>query len=185
MKAFSFLEVIISVVIASIVFVAVFALAFQNLTAAEVTRDRFIAANLAQEGIEAVVNMRSGNWLNFKDDVDLTDGSLTKWRGETGCAAGDVNCLVAGTYIVQYNTTAAMPDTNALYNPSLVADASGKYCHIALNAQDGCAQNKSTLFSRTIRIEDIPGNNHQMKVVVTVSWPDGTVQVESRLYNWR
>lgn len=184
-KAFSFLEVIISVAIASVVFVAVFALAFQNLTAAEATRDRFIAANLAQEGIEVVVNMRSGNWLTFKDDVDLTDGSLIKWRGDTGCAAGDENCLIPGTYIVQYNTRAAMPDTNPLYDPSLVTDASGRYCHIALNGQDGCVENRPTPFSRTIQIEDVAGSDHQMKVVATVAWSESSVSVEARLYNWR
>lgn len=194
MRAFSFLEVIIAVTIASIVFVAIFTLAFQNLTAAEATRDRFIAANLAQEGIEIVVNIRSGNWLRFKDDVDLSDGSLIKWRGETSpaCSPGDERCLADGTYIAQYNTgrdigggavTALMPSTDPSYNPSLVTDASGRYCHTALHTQDTCVENRPSPFSRTIRIDT--ESDHHMKVVSTVTWAGGSVQVESRLYNWR
>ncbi|MBI3335382.1 MAG: hypothetical protein HY001_02695 [Candidatus Portnoybacteria bacterium] len=166
MKAFSFVEIIIAVAIASAVFVAVFSLAFQNLSAAQLTRQRFIAAHLAQEGIEIVVNKRSSNWLIFPGDP-------LKWREGLGDGAA---------YIAQYNSTALASDPS---NPPLVIDSdTSLYCHPSLDP--ACAGTASP-YRRQIRISTI--SDHQMKVVSTVTWTynDQTrsVSVEDRLYNWR
>lgn len=189
MKAFSFLEVIISVVIGSTAFLAILALAGQNLDAVELPRQRFIAANLAQEGIEVLVNMRASNWLTFPTIDPLTE-EYTRWRGETSppCvvpvgADGDQGCLSdGGPYIVQYNG-------DHLRRPSgtqadLGVDANGRYCHAAL---PGCIVATPSIYSRTLTITT--ENDHQFKVTSRVAWAyRGTpreVIIESRLYNWK
>lgn len=186
MKAFSFLEVIISTLIGSIAFVAILTLAGQNLDAVELPRQRFIAANLAQEGIEVLVNMRSSNWLTFP--VNIVSGRYTKWRGEISppCGAGDPGCLPdGGPYIIQY-------DGNQLKVPSgndanLGIDANGRYCHAAL---PGCTVVKTSIYSRTLTIAPAsPASDHQFKIISRVAWmyhnKPYEVDIESRLYNWK
>lgn len=189
MKGFTFLEVLFSVSIAAMSFLAIFALASQNIEAAQLTQMRFVAANLAQEGIEIIANMRSNNWLQFPDNL-YTDNSLCKWRGENDCLtfvidciAGSPNCLVQGTYIANYNSAVL---STVIADPSLVIDANGFYCHAAL----GCAGTTSP-YSRIIKIEDVPGapGDHEMKALSTVSWVfkgvSRNVEVEARFYNWK
>jgi len=60
-KGFSLLEVILSVFILSIGLVAVIQLYAKNYTESASNRDRIIAAELAQEGIELVRNIRDDN----------------------------------------------------------------------------------------------------------------------------
>lgn len=183
-KAFSFVEVLISVTIASLVMAVLFALANQNISAAQVTRDKFSAANLAQEGIEIVVNIRSNNWIacpqSNSSNVD-SQGRIIAWRGSltAGCVAFNVHSLNAGVYVAQYNST-ALTVFDGINNDQLYINA-GKYCH--------CPGNPTSLFKRRITIADVPGNDHAMIVISRVEWTFHnklySVEVEDRLYNWR
>lgn len=170
MKSFSLIEILITVVIAFVAIIALFELAFQNITTAELIRHRLIAAHLAQEGIEIVTNMRTQNWL--------TPGfTSAEWRGNSGCVAGDVGCLPDGaTYIAQYDSLYLT--SNALNPPLVVNGATSLYCY-------GCVGVDSP-YRRNIIISKI--NDHQMKVEVTVSWTYNgkpyTMSIEDRLYNY-
>ena len=182
MKSFSLIEILIAVLIASIVIIALFSLAFQNLTTSELIRHRLIAAHLAQEGIEIVSNIRSTNFLKYGNIVNPKlnpDGTLEKWRGEIGCGAGSADCLVDGvTYIAQYNSALLAVDAT---NPPLLVDANSFYCY------SGCsAPTSPSPYHRQIQISTI--NSHQMKVEVIVSWQYNgqpySLSVEDRLYNY-
>lgn len=191
-KGFSFIEILVSITISALILTTVFSLAVQNIGSAELTRDRFVAANLAQEGIEIIANLRSNNWLAFPQsnaaNVD-PDGSLKYWRGTPDyltCTEATPNCLKGGfDYVANY-------DSQQLYladaaNVNLVVNATGRYCQ---NGITGCT-GSPTRFSRTIRIDNVAGAaaTHEMKVISTVSWLYNNrtlaVSVEARLYNWR
>jgi hypothetical protein len=166
MRGFSFVEVVVSLAIAMVVFVSIFSLATQNLIAAQLMGDRFVAARLAQEGVEIVVNKRSSNWLIFPSDP-------TEWRNELSDGA---------TYIGQFNSTELTSNPS---NPPLVIDNdSSLYCYPSL---DVTCSGQESRFHRQIGLSTI--NDHQMKVLVAVSWEYNgqtrTVVVEDRLYNWR
>jgi len=188
MKAFSFLEVIISVVIGSIAFVAILALAAQNLDAVELPRQRFIAANLAQEGLEVLSNMRSSNWLTFAADLDSQPRPrFVKWRGEISpaCSAGDQGCLPdGGPFIVQYNGDRLRIPSGT--EADLSIDTNGRYCHAILPA---CTVAQPSMYRRTLSITTMPGSDHQFKIVSRVEWTyrgrPYDVTIESRLYNWK
>lgn len=163
MKGFSFLEIIISVLMATIVFVAILSLSFQSLVSADQSRDTYIAANLAAEGIEIVNNIRSNNWITLGRDV---------WR----------NGLNDGVfYIAQYDSNSLITDT---LNPYLYIDSVNSYCYESINCVGSSKQSK---FKRQIQISTI--SSDQMKVISTVNWEynnkSKTVSVEERLYNWR
>ena len=182
MKAFSLIEILISVTIASLVFGAMFTLLVQGLASAQDTRDRFIAANLAQEGIELAVNFRSNNWALCPDAFNL-DNTLTMWRGQGSCPSNGnpTISLADGSYITQYDSSGLTAATAS--NQNLVRTSTGLYCH---PSAQGCS-GSPTPFSRLISISTI--NVHQMKVVSLVSWifnsQPKSVSVEDRLYNWR
>lgn len=196
-KGFSFVEIIISVSVGSIVLVTLFALASQNLTTAELTRRRFIGANLAQEGIEIIANIRSNNWLAYPNDVN-PDNTLRKWRGETSppCEPGDADCLADGSYLAQYDSLKLSNDS-ALIDIAAIAgilndpltklsiDSKGHYCHSSLNGCSGIAT--PSAYSRAMNISTI--NDHQIKIISTVAWLYNgfpySVSIEARLYNWK
>lgn len=184
-KGFSFVEVLVCVVIVAIVTSALMGLVVQNLAAAQLTRDRFIAANLAQEGIEIIVNFRSNNWLAYPSTFN-SDGSLTNWRG-TACSDGNANyCLLMSVspsdFVASYNSQRLYPATAS--NITLRRDATGRYCNDAI---DGCNSGTPSPFTRRITLQNVSG--HQFKVVSTVSWIYNnhahSVRAEDRLYNWR
>ncbi len=163
MKGFSFLEIIISVLMATIVFVAILSLSFQSLVSAEQSKDTYIATNLAAEGIEIVNNIRSNNWITLGRD---------NWR----------NGLNDGVfYIAQYDSYILITDP---LNPYLYIDSVNSYCYESINCVDPSKQSK---FKRQIQISTI--SSDQMKIISTVNWEynnkSKTVSIEERLYNWR
>lgn len=182
MKAFSLIEILMSVTIASLVFVAMFVLLAQSLNSAQDTRDRFIAANLAQEGIELAANFRSNNWALCPDAFN-NDGTLRMWRGQGVCPSNGSSTisLADGSYITQYDSSGLTAATAS--NQNLVRTSTGFYCHPSLPA----CQGSQTPFSRLISITTV--NDHQMEVVSRVFWmlnsQQKSVSAEDRLYNWR
>lgn len=181
-KGFSFVEVLVAFVIASSALTAIIALSVQNISAAQVTRDKFTAANLAQEGIEIVVNLRSNNWLAYPQtigaNVDGDTGELIHWRDGGGNIAAD-----GVSFITQYDSMLLTDEPDA-GDQNLVRLGTGRYCHAVL---PGCSGGTSTPFSRVISLDTI--SDHQMKVTSQVSWTyhnqNYSVNVEDRLYNWR
>lgn len=66
-KGFTLIEAIIAIFLLNVGIIACAILADQVFRASEVSKNRMIAANLAQEGIEVVKNIRDNNWLAPND----------------------------------------------------------------------------------------------------------------------
>ncbi len=78
-KAFSIVEVLISLAVVSIAFVAILSLSFSNVSTQTYNKNQLVASMLAQEGVELVRNLRDQNWLdgnNFSKDILDTDGTF-------------------------------------------------------------------------------------------------------------
>lgn len=78
-KGFTFLEVLIAIAIISIGLMAGLALMTMTIASSSMGTSQLIAANLAQEGIEVVRNIRDDNWLdpeaeNWKDGLPAGSG---------------------------------------------------------------------------------------------------------------
>lgn len=82
-QGFTLIEGIIAIAIISTALIVGLSLAYSNLIAAQNNSDRIIAANLAQEGIEVMRNIRDSNWLrreaNFDKDAVSTGIQFYKW----------------------------------------------------------------------------------------------------------
>lgn len=81
-KAFSFVEVMISVFVLSVGMIAIITLMSGSLRDSLDSRNQIIASGLAQEGTELVKNIRDTNWLVYTDPgysfADITSGSTCK-----------------------------------------------------------------------------------------------------------
>lgn len=67
---FSILEIVVSIFIIAMGMVGVLSLINQNIQAQYINKNRLIASQLAQEGIELVRNIRDKNWLEGSSWTD-------------------------------------------------------------------------------------------------------------------
>jgi len=77
-QGFSIVEGMIAVTLISVGLIAVLSLINSSLRLPAIAKDEFLAANLAQEGIEIVRAIRDENWIGGNNfDQNLPEG---KWR---------------------------------------------------------------------------------------------------------
>lgn len=161
---FTLFEVIIGIYIIIMGLMGSLTLITYVLSNTSLSINRVVAANLTQEGIEIVRNMR-----------DLSEGA----GGQSGWAYWfSCNCNPAdGDWRAQYNDTGVLfPD----WDRYLLFDASGGLYQY----QGGVA----TPFKRKIHIERLPSGVEAI-VISEVFWTEKgrlySVKADSRLWNWR
>ncbi len=177
-QGFTLLEVIFAITIISVAMISVLGLFRYIVLAGRLSSDKFIASNLAQEGVELVRSVRDSNWLA---------GSPVAW---------DNRINQAGYYYMKYSDSAPTlcPGAPAVC-PKLLIDSDGYYNY---------ASGPMTKFTRTITIvpgngsecaaggisvPDIIGSNECITVMSSVSWEmlgsSYSTVAEDRLYNWK
>lgn len=148
-------------------------LAAQSLRSVRIARQNLIAANLAQEGLELVRNIRDSNWHQGRK----TDGvpplpcvPSSLWR----------NRLCDGSWRVTYTENHPLP---LGANPRLKVDTNGLYQY-----DDGSL----SLFRRHIEIITPPDDLAtpvredfvSMRIQSIVEWGERELVVEDELWNW-
>ena len=162
-NGFSLMEVLLAVYILLTALVGIIALIASINASASASSARLVAANLAQEGIEVVKNIRD---LNFGDNG---------WNDWFASFSGTSN------YLAQYNDTAlrAWQDIPLKYDA-----ATGLYGYDA-----GAAP--PFAYKRKIIMTKNPSgaNDNEIKISVEVTWTEhgraGSLTAEDRLWNWR
>lgn len=158
-QGFGLMEVIVSIFIILIGLMGVMALVNYSTIAGGTSASRLIAANLAQEGIEVVRNIRD---LNFGDNG---------WNDWYAGIEGTTN------YLAQYNDTSlrAFSDTPLKYNSS-----TGLYGYDS-------GTDAPFAFKRKITLTKISAN--EVKLVAEITWVEQNrphvLTAEDRLWNWR
>src|SRR3989344_1098546 len=83
-RGFSVIEVIVAIAILASAGVALWILSAISLRTVRIARQELIAANLAQEGIEIVRNIRDSNWLDDRraddDGTNCAPAPPVSWR---------------------------------------------------------------------------------------------------------
>lgn len=159
-SGFTLLETIIATGIITTALVGILGLLATSISVGEDIRAQHIAANLAQEGIEVVHNIRNTNWV--------------EQRGAPGTPWDDG--LTDGVSCVQYDSAALIapcPAPNLLYDATL-----GVYTYSA---------GTTSLFDRTVTITHATDSDTIgfVRVVSTVTWEDKTISAEDHLYDWK
>lgn len=158
-RGFTLLESMVAIAIFSVgISTAVFVIV-QSINVGTRTKNKIIAANLTQEGIEVVRNMRDRNWLagrTWTDGIEgLTDACL-QWNSDN----------VLGFFI----------NDSPACNTNLFFDNTEHYVQTASPAQ----------FSRTATTQLLPGPPEQLKISVTTTCGNNcSITVEDYLYNWK
>lgn len=153
-NGFTLLGVLISAFVIVIVISALASLLAQSYSMARVSKNRFIAINLAKEGVELVRNMRDGNWLYYPDPTGYNTTLL--WRGE----ATDDRTICGGKHC---------PRLRSICNGDFIIDAAGQDLLLQPKTNDNEKLNisggvythgsgDSTPFKRTINITSTAGD---------------------------
>lgn len=96
-QGFTLLELLIALAVLSVGILGIMNLMIASVAAVGDTKDRVIAANLAQEGAEIALNIRNSNWIEGSAfDAGLASG--------TWCAdAADQSLTGCGSYTINWD----------------------------------------------------------------------------------
>ena len=180
-RGMTLIETLVAVTILTVAIVAPMSLTMQSLSSAYYARDQVIAANLAQEAIEAVRSVRDGNTLS----IALTPSPV--------CPGDGLNMhLLCGIPIgadfmvdTRNNTiTRCNADGTPECSP-LQTDANQTL--YGYNTTDPTWIN--TLFTRVVRAEFVDALQNEIRVTVTVTRavngrPSPPVVMSENLYRW-
>jgi len=163
---FTLIELFMAIFIMTTGIMSVYALIPKAIESSIVNTDKYIAIQLAREGIETVRNIRDTNW------IEELDSPTAVWNeGLLNCALG---CEVV------YN----MPEQQ---DPALPAYGAGRFLRIDSNGFYKYAVSsgdKETKFKRKITITPIANG---LETIVAVNWSSDYADVilEETFYDWK
>jgi len=165
-RGFTLVELMIAIVLMTTGIMAIYALIPHGIETSITNTDKYLATQLAREGIEIVRNIRDTNWL------EELDSPTAVWNeGLTSCAAG---CEV--DYI-----------TPSIQDPVLSAYGAGRYLKVDGNGFYNYTAGSDTKFKRRIVITEVAPADRALQVIVTVSWSSEYADsvLEETLYDWK
>jgi len=163
-RGFTLFEVIVGIYIILMSLTGSMALITYVMANSSASVNRVIAANLAQEGLEVVRNMR---------DLASEAGGQTGWNYWFSC-----NCSPPdGDWRVQYNDVSSLASD---WDRFLLFDASTGLYQYQTGAE--------TIFKRKINVQRLASGVEAI-VTAEVSWTEKernySVKADSRLWNWK
>ena len=155
----TFVETMLAVALLSISIMGSFSLIVKTTRLVQGTHNQFIAAHLAQEGMELVHNIRMNNWIaNAAWDAGLSDGD----------------------YRADY-TSATLCSVVSCPSYALYPDASGRYAHAVATATP--FSRRINLLHQTY-FEGATSVTY-LRVQSIVTWGSIQFTAEENLYDWK
>ena len=173
-KGFTLLETVFALTIIMIGFFGVFSLVEKSISATSTSIHRLIAANLAQEGIEIIRNIRDSAYLGGGDWSTVIDsGHLDKYS----CLSSAKNCRVD------------------IDNGGLLDEDANAYLKINANNEYQYDSGNDSDFKRWVNLtqggglcSQIATSTNCIQVKSTVTWKernkDMSLSAEDYLYSW-
>lgn len=194
-KGETLLEILIALTVITMASAAAASAVMSAVQSVSMSRNYLIAQNLADEGIEAVKNVRDTNWMKYptqKDcwlNLDQTTCSTTSTLTDTAKGYAAAYDLASSRWILtaqtKLNSSPTLAGTD--YNYSLKFNKGNKFCY----ATDGTGSNTSggsgpcfmltvaspdtsvPVFYREIRVLS-PPTGTSVTIQITVKWYEGT-----------
>ncbi len=160
---FTLIEAIVAIAVLVMALAGPLTLAYQSIRFAAVAKDKLIAANLAQEGIELILAMRANNFLNNQNWLNGIAGS-------GGCSDNGITpCAIDAST----NSPVEKSIAECLY---LTINSGIYQCRIV--------PGELPVFSRVINIKVNSSFTSEALITSTVSWTDkyGSSQVILKEY---
>ncbi|MCD6284113.1 prepilin-type N-terminal cleavage/methylation domain-containing protein [bacterium] len=168
---FTLLEVIIAIAVISIGLIGILYLVSFSISASSVAKNKLIAANLAQEGIELVRGIRDTNWVQGEDWDTGIEGTGNQRAG-----------------IIDYDDIDGL--TSYFNPPPSDIDECGSNCRVYLKNDfytHDSSGGSSTNFYRLILLDKISPT--QIEVTCEIKWTERSksyyLTVKDYLYEWQ
>lgn len=195
-SGFTLIEALIAISILMIALASPLTLAQKGIAAAELSKDQMTASFLAQDGIEAVKNIRDQTAVSAP-----SDGSVTNWLSGLGscvCSDTTLNCstFAAGVGYCNIDTTAQnltaagviVPGTNQSSNPLRMTSDAVTGAFVKYDLSTPGANSVNSKFSRYINIRQSTTNPNEAAVNVRVSWVSQigvqNITIQDFIYNY-
>jgi|GEM_PF-800055 len=160
-QGFTLVEALIAVAIITTGLIAILGVISYAISISRVSPDEVIAANLAQEGIGVIKNIRDSNWLVDKADNGMRDNSVS-WKQDIGQGSVTLSSsTTAPTYLLPGIGNAIACKNNLGTACQLFLDSDGLYSHDS--------SGEPTKFYRLIRIVEQAGGT-RLRVTSWVAW---------------
>lgn len=181
LTGFTLLETVVAVILIVFALAGPFTLATRGIFAAKFAKNKLIALNLAQEGIEIIRTFRDNNFLTNQASWDA---GIKDFYGQDTQA--DVFCPEPCTALAAQQAPNYHYQTCGASCPPLKTDpTTGLYSY---------GSGQDSIFTRTIRVEtgvfdaQVPSGD-QLKVISIVAWSESgiphQVRLEEVLYRWQ
>ena len=195
-KGFTILEVIIAAFILVVGIGGAFTLIQQNLSVASISKNRLIAINLVNEGLESVRGIRDSNFIAILKSVPAIN-----WD-DNGIKDCDINSMTnpSSCQFVCVNAAFFFPGCSALTSGFLDFKLETYQGNVLQADPDEISPNVSsfrlrrppllgltpTMFTREILIEELGVDEVEVTVQVfgTQKGIQRTVKATTKLYNW-
>jgi type II secretory pathway pseudopilin PulG len=165
-RGFTLLEALVAISILMVAVVAPITIAQKGLSSAIYTKNQMIASYLVQDAIEYIKNKKDENFLSNAD-------WLNQFR---------VNCVGASAWCA-IDTIYDSPNGVANGSGYVFADTGGVLYKDSNGFYGYNVSSNNTSFKRKINItETVAGVEAKINVVVT--WGDGSVDVNTMIYNY-
>jgi prepilin-type N-terminal cleavage/methylation domain-containing protein len=174
-KGFTLIETMVAISILTIAIIGPMFALQQGVVSSYTARDRLVASNLAQDGVEYVHAIRDNNYLyNI-----AFPGSPRSWFYGLDGTDGSINCTGGSQCVVDgFNNTVLLCSSTC---PKLKLLSTGIY-----NQGVTSTSNPETGFTRTVKLSQVSPT--EMKVSVTVSWTTGgipySIEIVEHLQDW-
>lgn len=186
------IEAMVVILIVSMGIIGTYAILFSGQRLATTTLHRIQAINYAREGLEAMMNIRDTNRLQF--GVDLPDCWNT-YNYDASCIGSSGHNIPDGNYVL-LNGGTGWTLSNNLSHTGIYLDSNSLPTQTVIGATQCNAivqSNCQTIFSRQIHIKNTPAvNPTSMDIDSTVTWLDGSakqtssqVSLSVTLTNWQ
>lgn len=193
-KAFSLVEIIITVFIVGVALTAAVLLIASSFRTSVSVKNLLIASHLAQEGIELARNIRDGNWLDplapsWSDGLQNTGAQKCTPLDKSWCPfLGNIDITMDALANIRYVAN------HDIYTPGDIdrvyfRQADSRYLH---SISCGAGECTPTRFYRylVLKYEDDPGTAQPylsfksvVKWVERGSWKK--IEADEKLYNWK
>lgn len=182
-KGFTMIETLVAISIFTISVISLTSVLYSGVKNINYAKKKIVAIYLAQEGLEEVRNLRD-TYVLYEEGGSPTSGWVDFETKVSACDSGSGNVCYVNTDTLNYGSTDRPITAAEIYSctsgvcPSLLFDeSSGRYNYFS---------GVDTDYVRETSIEYI--NTDEMKVVVRVSWMQGSgsheVSFSENLFNW-
>ncbi|PWB38544.1 MAG: hypothetical protein C3F02_03405 [Parcubacteria group bacterium] len=193
-SGFTLIEALITLTVFTIGIIGAFSYALTNMASVRDNYDRYLATNLAREGLELVKNIRDSNWLKI-DANDICNGQPCTW---------DYN-LAPGYFVVDYKQTATTPananfendqkklyidpSDNNFYSHTITTQPSNMYRTIQINSI--CLDTTANPPAEYVETTSCSFGRQAIGIqaIAHMRWKRGAktgqLEISENLYNWR